>query len=81
MYRHRYYNSSPSWGFLGIVLVILFIVYIICGISDSNTYNHGTCPYCGGTYVYQQAVGHRYYTEYIYICDKCGDLIEVSIKP
>lgn len=28
--------------------------------------------------MYQQAVGHEYFTHYIYRCEKCGKTIEVD---
>ena len=32
---------------------------------------------CGGTWEYEQAVGHKSSTSYIYICRKCGKRIEI----
>jgi hypothetical protein len=60
---------------LGVLIGILFVLRAIneCGWND------GYCS-CGGRWVYQQAVGHRYETTYIYKCDKCGDIEEFFDK-
>ena len=70
-------------------LVILFLLTLILLFSiafigvkysqkeDERKYNGGVCE-CGGNYVYQQAVAHAYDTDYIYICDKCGRMIELE---
>ena len=62
-----------------LVAILLFIGLIFLQELASNiVYNDGICVKCGGRYVYQQAVGHRYNTRYIYQCDKCGKLIEIN---
>ena len=60
-----------------IVIIILIIGVFICKSCDGIKYNNGICK-CGGHYEYQQAVGHRLGTTYIYRCDKCGDIIELT---
>jgi hypothetical protein len=59
-----------------IALVIIFIGTIFLRSCDAKKYNEGVCK-CGGHYEYQQAVGHRRSTTYIYKCNKCGNLIEL----
>lgn len=50
--------------------------------EDERKYNGGICTECGGRYIYEQAVAHRMDTDYIYICDKCGNMIELdSYRP
>lgn len=44
--------------------------------ADLEVWNGGYHEDCGGRWKYDQAVGHRYGTDYIYICDKCGMLHE-----
>ena len=44
---------------------------------DDDLWNNGYCS-CGGQWEYEQAVGHRVSTSYIYRCDKCGNRIEIS---
>ena len=44
---------------------------------DNNLWNGGECQ-CGGKWEYEQAVGHRSSTSYIYVCTKCGKRIEIS---
>lgn len=69
-------------GFLTVVIVIAFVVGLIfvCSAAenshDDKLWNNGHCE-CGGTWEYEQAVGHRNSTSYIYICDKCGERIEM----
>lgn len=60
-----------------ILLIVIIIFFIVAEIVNNNQYNNGIC-YCGGTFKYEQAVGHRYETRYLYICDKCGRAIEIS---
>lgn len=72
---------------IGILLFIILAILLAIGFTrcqrdgDEAKYNGGTCK-CGGNYVYQQAIGHANDTDYIYICDKCGDMIELdSYRP
>jgi len=60
------------------ILITAGILFTICAIGckiDSNIDNdkwNGGYHSCGGKWVYEQAVGHRYSTNYIYQCNKCG---------
>lgn len=63
---------------LAIAFGILFLWINIRKSHDIAEYNNGVCKVCGGHYEYQQAVGHYYFTDYIYKCDKCGNVIEVG---
>ena len=72
-------NSSKEDGVIVLILVGILIVWLILNnIHSTSLYNDSNCPKCGGHYVFQTAVGHHYTTSYIYKCDNCGDLIEVS---
>ena len=66
-----------------LILGIIIVILLACCENKhyQDQYNNGICPVCGGKYEYQQAVGHRYTTHYIYKCNGCGDLIEVDIEP
>ena len=71
-----------------IVLAMLFAALLLVGSLyscmrhvDKTEYNNGVCQKCGGHLEYEQAVGHQYYTSYIYKCDKCGDRIELYYSP
>ena len=75
--RYNNDNGTPS-SFIAILLAIILILLVINGIANYNKYNNGVCSWCGGTFKYEQAVGHRYETRYLYICDKCGRSIEIS---
>lgn len=77
---------------LGVVIEILVTLIIVFSIAyigvkleereDEKKYNGGICPKCGGHYIYEQAVAHKFDTDYFYICDKCGDMIEIeSYRP
>lgn len=64
---------------LGIVLIVLcFFISMGC---DEAQWNDGHCPNCGTAWTYEQAIGHRFSTGYMYVCKKCGRSIEVSISP
>ena len=63
---------------MGICIVLIFILNIYASISSANTYNNGIHKGCGGHWVYENAVGHRLSTNFIYHCDKCGIAVELS---
>ena len=81
-YRHY---TPASWGEIGVMCIICAVLLIICvccdGIHNANVWNDGHCPTCGSEWRYVEAVGHRYTTSYIYVCDKCNSHIEVSNEP
>lgn len=60
---------------IGMLLVLLFISRMI----NATEWNNGYCS-CGGKWIYQQAVGHRYETTYLYECDNCGKTKEFYEK-
>ena len=62
---------------------LLFIIFVIKGCSkymDSKLWNDGNCIYCGGNWVYDQAVGHYNSTSYLYHCDNCDKTIEIYTR-
>ena len=61
--------------FLGVLIAILFILRCI----NASGWNDGHCS-CGGRWVFQNAVGHRYETTFVYQCDKCGKIEEFYHK-
>ncbi len=66
-----------------IVAILLFAafffgIYTIETKHEDKLWNNGRCDVCGGVWNYEQAVGHRYETSYIYVCDGCGKRIEIS---
>lgn len=66
-----------------IVTMLLFFafffgVYKIVTKHEEKLWNDGRCDVCGGTWEYEQAVGHRTETTYIYVCHGCGKRIEIS---
>lgn len=65
-----------------IVILMLFAALIFGTIKvsithDEKLWNDGHCDVCGGTWQYEQAVGHRSSTSYIYVCEDCGKRIEL----
>ncbi len=72
--------------FIAVFITVVIVIAIIAGLvflvdagenaHDYKLWNYGHCE-CGGTWKYEQAVGHRSSTSYIYICDKCGERIEM----
>ena len=68
------------WKSIGVLAAMIILIYVFMVVKSSIVYNNGICPQCGGNYVYQQAVGHRYITSYIYQCDKCGKIIEIDVN-
>lgn len=58
------------------VLVILLSILIGIKCCEADQYNNGIHEGCGGHLIYQQAIGHRYTTAYVFKCDKCGAILE-----
>lgn len=69
------------------IIMLLLVVAILLGLiwfgaqKETADWNNGYCPVCGTKYRYVQAIGHRYSTAYIYVCDTCNEHIEVSQEP
>lgn len=66
-----------------ILSLLLIVLFIFCAHQASihrndKQWNDGHCDICGGTWKYEQAVGHRSSTTFIYVCGKCGKRIELS---
>ena len=73
-YRH---HGPISIGCIFFLIMLLLILHLLQGCSSEITWNDGKCP-CGGHYIYKEAIGHHYTTEYAYVCDTCGNRIEIS---
>ena len=66
---------------LATLIIVLCLAYIGGKWNEKENqkkYNGGICTKCGGHYIYEQAVAHKYDTDYIYICNICGDMIELD---
>lgn len=69
---------------ISIVVIILLtfeLIFVVNKASirhDEKLWNNGHCDICGGTWEYEQAVGHRSGTSYIYVCEDCGKRIEIN---
>lgn len=57
---------------IGLLIVGAFLLNSCSEAKDFEVWNDGYHEYCGGRWEYEQAIGHRYDTDYIYVCDKCG---------
>lgn len=77
MYKNT--DNEARFILMGLLIMLIIILFIVQGCVSSNTYNNGICPRCGGTFVFKETVGHRYSTNYIYVCNKCGNLIESTL--
>lgn len=71
-------TSDTPWEFIALLILLIIIVFFIESCASNNIYNNGICKICGGNYKFYQAVGHHYTTNYLYECDKCGNIIEVN---
>ena len=67
-------------GILIGTLIVIIGIHIVFNILSYKLYNNGIHNNCGGHWIYQEAVGHKYHTGYIYSCDKCGLSIEITNK-
>ena len=72
-------HESLPLSFVAMLIALIVLLWIIESCIGAYRYNDGVCKLCGGKYVFQNAVWHRYETNYVYICDKCGHMIEVNI--
>lgn len=65
------------------IFLIMFVAFIIQACSTTMSkkmYNNGIHKNCGGHWIYENAIGHRSSTNYIYHCDKCGTIYEFEEK-
>ena len=68
---------------ISIIAILSLCAAIIFGVNkagvkhDDILWNDGHCDVCGGAWEYEQAVGHRTSTSYIYVCEGCGKRIEL----
>ncbi len=71
-----------EWIWISVILLIccvfIFGIFVLHDNEGIAEYNGGVCKVCGGHYVYEQTIGHAYTTEYIYICDRCGNMIHAG---
>ena len=71
-----YYEVEKIKAYAIIIIVLVGIV-VGAGFLDAKIatkeWNNGVCTHCHeGFWTYEQAVGHKSSTSYIYICDSCG---------
>ena len=60
---------------VGFILLGIFVIHSRKSVHRGN-FNNGVHENCGGHWEYQQAVNRYYYdVDYVYICDKCGELL------
>lgn len=79
-------NAKDKFELKGSIIMIIICIIIIFIMSSceaalsEETYNNGIHEGCGGHWIYENAIGHRYSTNFIYHCDKCGTVVELSEK-
>lgn len=79
-------TREDDFGVEFITAIIMFLILIAVFIGavvisknhDDKLWNYGHCPVCGSEWEYEQAVGHYYSTDYVYVCNKCGRRIEIG---
>ena len=71
-------NNNMPMSLIAIIIVIILISLFVESCIGADKYNNGICKLCGGNYVFKNAVGHRWSTNYVYVCDKCANMIEIS---
>jgi len=76
----RNYDTQASLIFIGILILFSLLLHSCEAVLSEKTYNNGIHEGCGGHWVYETAVGHRYSTNFVYYCDKCGMTIEFVEK-
>jgi DNA-directed RNA polymerase subunit RPC12/RpoP len=80
----RVYDDDIWPEVITIAIMFLVIIGVIIGciiigeIHDNKKWNNGHCPVCGSEWEYEQAVGHYYSTDYVYVCNNCGRRIEIG---
>ena len=64
---------------IGFVVISFAIIFgaILSIKKDNQLWNNGYCE-CGGKYEYEQAIGTRYGTDYIYKCTMCDKRIQLN---
>ena len=73
-YSRNHKSSIP----LSLIIILLIAILLLRSCTSSVIWNNGICPNCGGKYIFKQAIGHRSFTDYMYVCDQCGRAIETS---
>lgn len=73
-----YRRNNTNLEVIAILTGILVLLMIINSIISADKFNNGVCRVCGGRYEFKNAVGHRYTTEYVYVCKQCGNLITTN---
>lgn len=71
-------NHSSTTIPLSLIIILLIALLLLRSCASSVSWNNGICSYCGGKYEFKQAIGHRSFTDYMYVCNKCGRAIEVA---
>ena len=69
-----------GWVLQSFLIICLIIGILMAGVIKAEKKNdvdwNGGYHSCGGKWEYIQAVGHQARTNYLYRCDKCGEMKE-----
>ena len=62
-----------------VIAIILIAIAFLTLVHSGNSviFNNGVCEICGGNYEFKTCGGGRI-KDYIYECDSCGHLIEIT---
>ncbi len=78
--KEMFFNMVKVIIGMAVLIIILVGVCYLEKKHDEKIYNNGVCTECGGHYEYSQLVrnGTASTKSYIYRCDKCHKIIELS---
>lgn len=76
----RFESDSTGVGTsIAILVIVILLIFGVTVLINTSKWNNGRC-FCGGEWVYDQAIGHNSWTGYLYHCNKCGKVIELYNK-
>jgi len=82
--KERFFDRpgvKPLISYLVVILVFGVIWFIMGTINlkgSERAWNNGKCPKCGEELKFDSAVGHAFSTGFVYHCENCDYVIELS---
>ena len=67
-----FYDNIETFFKVIAIAIVALIIIIPLSCMNTNKWNDGVHQGCGGHWQFEQAVGHMFTTDYLYICDKCA---------
>lgn len=71
-------KEAVPWIIFGVIVCLVMFACFAKVKMESDDWNNGYHEKDGGKWCYEQAVGHRVSSTYIYSCDICGTRIELG---